>query len=322
MTGSAPDVSVIVPCYKATKYIPEALDSLRAQTFRNFQTIVVNDGCPDTANLERVLEPYRDEIVYIKQENTGPSGARNAGIKAARSPWIACLDADDAWELNYLEAQLEILSARPEIDVLCPNAVYFGAGAGPWSGKQLLEMLPDKGDPAFASILSGQCPVLSGVTARREALLRAGLYDTRFRWSEDLDLWLRLARGGAKFAYHRRPLIRYRLREGSLSDDRIALGESTLRVYSKLLDARDITEEERRQIQDAIRMQEALVDFLRGRKALYAGDYGEALRRLIGSERILKSHRVRAAILMLRVCPRLLYKLVHYRYPTEHQFLH
>jgi glycosyltransferase involved in cell wall biosynthesis len=86
MTDTEPAVSVIVPCYRVTEYIREALDSLRAQTFRNFETIVINDGCPDTANLERALEPYRGEIVYIKQENTGLSGARNSGIKAARAP--------------------------------------------------------------------------------------------------------------------------------------------------------------------------------------------------------------------------------------------
>jgi len=81
----SPAVSVIVPAYNVTRYIGDALDSLRAQTFRNFETIVVNDGCPDSANLERVLEPYRGEIVYIRQENQGlaehcyPSRTSSAG---------------------------------------------------------------------------------------------------------------------------------------------------------------------------------------------------------------------------------------------------
>ena len=66
MADEIPLVSVIIPCYNATRFIPETLDSLRAQTFRSFEIILVNDGCPDTENLERALEPYRDEIRYLK----------------------------------------------------------------------------------------------------------------------------------------------------------------------------------------------------------------------------------------------------------------
>src|ERR1035438_10531998 len=64
MTSVRPLVSVIVPCYRVTAFIAEALDSLRAQTFRDFEAIVVNDGCPDTENLERALAPYQSGIVY------------------------------------------------------------------------------------------------------------------------------------------------------------------------------------------------------------------------------------------------------------------
>ena len=322
MTDTQPAVSVIVPCYRVTEYIAEALDSLRAQTFRGFEALVINDGCPDTANLERVLEPYRSEIVYIKQENTGPAAARNRGIKAARAPLVALLDADDIWEPNYLEVQTGILRAHPEIDVLYPNAVYFGAGAGSWSGRKFMDMLPSAGDPTFERILSGQCAVFIGVTARRKTLLRVGLFDSELSSSEDLDLWLRLARAGAKFSYHRQPLARYRIREGSLSDDRVALARAALCVYRKLLGASDVTEEESRGLQNAIRVQDAMIDFSLGRKALYAGHRDDALRKLTRANEALNSHRLRAAIFLLRVWPGLLYKYIHHRYPTEYLFLH
>src|SRR5919198_1434145 len=97
-SGSVPAVSVIIPAYRVTQYIAEALDSVLAQTFTDYETIVINDGCPETVALERVLEPYRERIIYLKQENRGPGAARNAGILAARSPLIALLDADDVWE--------------------------------------------------------------------------------------------------------------------------------------------------------------------------------------------------------------------------------
>jgi glycosyltransferase involved in cell wall biosynthesis len=76
-------VSVIVPAYRAAPYIGAAIDSVLAQTFKNYEIIVVNDGSPDTGDLETVLEPFRDRIVYLRQENQGVSAARNAGIRAA-----------------------------------------------------------------------------------------------------------------------------------------------------------------------------------------------------------------------------------------------
>lgn len=321
-TQGPPAVSVIVPCYKVTEYIPEALDSLRAQTFRNFEIILINDGCPDTANLERALEPYRGEILYLRQENTGPAGARNRGIMAARSPLIAFLDADDIWEPTYLEAQTGILRDRPEVDVLYPNAVFFGAGT--WSGRNFMDMFPSAGEPTFQSILSGQCSVFYGAVVRREALMRVGLFDAErtLIGVEDLDLWLRLAKAGAKFGYHRQPLVRYRLHAGSLSDDKVARAHTTIHVYQKLLGADPVAKEDRRLLQDAIRERETAIEFILGRKALYACHRDEALRRLTLANKVLNKNKLRAATLLLRVWPGLLYKFIHHRYPTEHSFLH
>ena len=87
-----------MPAYRVTEYIGAALDSVRAQTFTDYEIIVVNDGCPDTAALEQVLGPYLDRIVYLKQENRGLAGARNTAIHASRGRYLALLDADDLWE--------------------------------------------------------------------------------------------------------------------------------------------------------------------------------------------------------------------------------
>src|SRR5947209_18334937 len=127
MPPAAPKVSVIIPAYNVSAYIADALDSLRAQTFRNFETIVVNDGCPDTENLERVLQPYRDEIIYLKKENGGVSSARNTALLASRGEYIALLDPDDIWEPEYLEVQAGALDSRPDLDLIYPDAVCFGA---------------------------------------------------------------------------------------------------------------------------------------------------------------------------------------------------
>ena len=150
---------------------------------------------------------------------------------------------------------------------------------------------------------------LSGLPLAGKTLVRVGLFDPELRAAEDLDLWLRLARAGAKFNCHRQPLVRYRLREGSLSDDRVVLARAAIRVYRKLLDANHVTEEERRGLQKAIRLQDAMIDFRLGRKALYAGDRDEALRKLTRANEALNNNRLRAAIFMLRVWPGLLLPL-------------
>ena len=121
-TGS-PLVSVIIPAYNVAKFIGEALNSAFAQSFKDYEVIVVNDGSPDTPELERTLAPYLPRIVYLKQENRGVSAARNAGINAARGSLIAFLDGDDVWLPHYLEVQVKRIQADPSIDVLYPNVV-------------------------------------------------------------------------------------------------------------------------------------------------------------------------------------------------------
>lgn len=117
---------MIIPAYNVAPYIKETLDSVFAQTYPFYETIVVNDGSPDTLALEAILEPYRDRIVYITQENRGLAGARNTGLRAAAGSFVALLDADDLWLPNYLEEQVRYLSEHPERDLVYCDAEFFG----------------------------------------------------------------------------------------------------------------------------------------------------------------------------------------------------
>src|SRR3954469_6661492 len=85
---ATPQVSVIIPAYNIAPYIIETLDSVLAQTFTDYEVIVVNDGSPDTEEFEAAFQPYLDRIVYLKQENGGASLARNTGLHAARGEFI------------------------------------------------------------------------------------------------------------------------------------------------------------------------------------------------------------------------------------------
>src|ERR1700751_5423190 len=113
MSTDNPAVTVVIPAFKVTQYITQALDSCLNQTFQDFEIVVVNDGCPDTAALERVLEPYRQRIRYIKQTNKGLAGACNTAIRAARAPLILHLDADDWLDPECLESQVAFMRDHP-----------------------------------------------------------------------------------------------------------------------------------------------------------------------------------------------------------------
>lgn len=321
MKNNPPLVSVVIPVFNTTRYVTETLDSLRAQTFRDFEAILVNDGCPDTENLEKVLEPYRDEIVYLKSGRWASiSGSRNTAMNFSRAKYIAFLDSDDAWEPDYLSYHVNMLEADPTIDVVYPNATFFGDS--PWAGDTFMNRIPSEGPVTVESMLAGRCTVCISATSRRESLLRAGLMDPNVRGGEDMDLWFRVLQNGGKIIYHRRPLLRYRLRAKSMSDDKVDLLRNGLQVYEKHLNLPNLPPGQRELFAEAVRRQHAKIDAFLGKKATYARNREEALERLTRANQVLRDRRLAVAIWGLRLVPELLFRYIHRRYPTEYIFLH
>lgn len=300
----APRVSIIIPAYRAAGYIQAAIDSVFAQTFKDYEVIVVNDGSPDTEELERVLEPYRERILYIKQENRGVSAARNVAIRASRSPFIAQLDPDDLWEPEYLAVQIETIERDPSIDVLYPNALVFGDM--PEAGREFMEVAPSEGEVTFESLIMQQCTVMTCVTARREMVLRAGLYDESLNCSEDFDLWLRIVKAGGRIHYHRRVLVRYRRHRGSLSSDPLWVCENALRVLDKAERTMTLTDEERETLVRARARFRATHSFYKGKRAFTEGDTKTAIQCLKEANSFFRSRKTALVLILLRFAPQLL----------------
>lgn len=321
MPTATPLVSVVIPCFNATRYIPETLNSLRAQTFRDFEVILVNDGCPDTENLERILEPYRDEIRYLKSGKWASiSESRNNAIQASNARYIALLDADDLWEPDYLEVQVGILEQDPSIALVYPNARYFGEGS--WVGRTFMEMNPSEGEVTMEKLISREITVFISVTARRESLIRAGLFDPQVRGGEDWDLWMRVFRTGGKIAYHRQVVARYRLRLGSMSDDKLDLLRNGLSVCKKHLNLPGISDQERIWFEACAQTYQANMEFVLGKQAIYGERVAEAIELLSKANRVLKNTRISATILGLRMAPKLVFSYIRRKYPTEYAYLH
>jgi glycosyltransferase involved in cell wall biosynthesis len=294
-------VTVIMPAYNVTPYIGTALDSVFAQTVRDIEVIVVNDGCPDTPNLERVLDAYASRIIYIRQDNEGVGSARRTAIDAASTPLIAQLDPDDWWERDYLAVQSRLLEASGGADLIYPNGYYFGRPD--MEGRLLMEYSPSEGDVTFLSAMAMKVNVIYSALIRREAILRAGNFDPKFRTSEDFDLWMRMLKTGARISYHREPLLHYRLRPESLTSGPIAVHEWLLQVLDKLETVLDLSAEERTVLISRRTNVQMELELARGKEAIQQGQWRDARWHLQLYRNFRPSKKLSAALALLRCCP-------------------
>ena len=120
---TTPSVSVIIPVYNRKDFIAEAIESVLAQTYTDFEIIVVDDGSPE--DMKDVLGLYLQKIKYVYQENKGLAAARNTGIRNSSGKYVAFLDDDDLFERRKLEKQTEILETHPELGFVFSDWSYF-----------------------------------------------------------------------------------------------------------------------------------------------------------------------------------------------------
>jgi glycosyltransferase involved in cell wall biosynthesis len=243
-------------------------------------------------------------IIYLKQENRGVSAARNTGINAARGELIAFLDGDDTWLPHYLDVQVEGIQADPSIDVLYPNVMMFGDASG--TGEEFMTLCPSNGEVTFERLILQECNVSNCSIARRETIIRAGLFDEALRSVEDFDLWLRVIKGGGRIAYHREVLARYRRRPGSLTADPIWLSEHILQVLTKVKNTMDLTPSERTTVENQLQHFHALLRLHEGKRAFFSGDTAGAINGLTEANRFFRKRKFSLTVMMLRIAPRFL----------------
>jgi len=303
---SHPIVSVVIPAFRAAPYIAETLASVFQQTLPDFEILLVNDGSPDTDDLERAIEPYRDRIVYIEQENRGPGAARNTAISRARGEFLAFLDSDDLWLPHYLAEQIGALRLDARLDFIYANAFLFGDSA--LAGETYMDRSPSHGPVTLESLLNRDCMVITtGTIVRRQAVIDVGGFDEDRLLvpCEDLDLWIRLAYNGCQMAYQRRILAGRRLLATSLvAEDESRLWTAQIRVLRKAAETLTLVLSALKIIAQQIVACEAGHALATGKRSFGEGRFDEALEALERANSFFHSRKLSAVMLCLRHAPR------------------
>ncbi len=314
---ATPVVSIIIPAYNVANYIGEAIDSVLHQDFTSYEIIVINDGSTDTLELEQVLEPVRERIVYLNQENSGISVARNAGLRVARGEYIALLDADDAWLPFKLSEQLEFLK-KHSYDMVYADAFLFGES--PWKqGTTFMDNAPSMGEVTLESLLDLRATiVVSTVLVRKDLFMQAGGFDECDRnIPEDFDAWLRLLNAGARIGYQRRVLAKYRYRSDSVSAKRVKLHDGALRVLNKTCRTMNLTASEMAALKRTERKLKTIIGVERGKTMIVKGEYENAFAFLSEERKTNKSWKIPVTLLALRTFPFLLQRFLQSRHRPE-----
>lgn len=188
-------ISVIIPLYNKADSIAKALDSIQAQTYQDFEVVVVDDGSTD--NGATIVEQQKDSrIRLIHQTNAGVSAARNRGIEEALGEYVAFLDADDEWEPQFLEEIITLQRMYPECRAQATNYIFNSRGV---KSSTILRKLPFKGEYGVLSnyFVVASCshpPVwTSAVCIERKLLQEIGGFPVGVKSGEDLLTWARIA---------------------------------------------------------------------------------------------------------------------------------
>lgn len=302
-------ISVIIPAYNVASYIGETLDSLLAQTYTDYEVVIINDGSTD--DTEHAIAPYRERfgarLFYQRQANNGLARARNAGLRAARGRYLALLDADDIWVPEFLEKMLALIESDPTLDLVFPNAWFWGSPN--FSGREFQSVFPASEPVTFEKVLRRECYIFGLAMFKRELLEKVGYYDEDLGASEDFDLWLRMLRHGCRFGFTREPLVKYRWRAESLSNNSDKLLNNLSKVYHKWLRDPAITAAQRALIDAQLRDADAMLNWSLYRAKLKVGDYQQAAQHLALANAHYRKLKLTLVQLGLRVAPGLVAKL-------------
>jgi glycosyltransferase involved in cell wall biosynthesis len=230
-------VDVIIPAFNAAKFLPFALESVYAQTFIDWQIVLVDDGSTDNTNdvVAPFLSRFGSRITYIRQTNLGLPSARNVAIRASTSEFIALLDADDVWLPCRLTESVRVMTERPQVGLAYGLITIMDSEGNlgrTWTGNRKFaegRIAPQ----IYMRRVELPCPT---ITFRRRCVEDVGLFDEAMRSTEDRDLWLRIALR-YEVAFVPKVLANYRISSSSMSANSQRMLEAQLQFIRKHFNA-------------------------------------------------------------------------------------
>ena len=224
-----PVVSILMPVYKTSQYLREAIDSILSQTYTDFELIVLNDCSPDDA--EEVLDEYQDSRIvrYLGKQNVGLANVLNIGMQMAKGKYVARMDSDDLSTPDRLKVQVDYLERHPDIDLCSCGMKLFGAKDGAWVRDSDPEMV--KITALFFS------PILHASSVwRRETFER---FDLRFKQdmvpAEDYDLWCRALSCGLHLVNIPDCMYLYRIHSNQATENTTKTSRKEMEVRERFL---------------------------------------------------------------------------------------
>ena len=215
------DISVVIPTYNRAALVCEAFHSVLAQTHPPVEILVVDDGSTD--DTRSMLEAFGSQLRMLRQEHRGVAAARNLGIAAARSGWIAFLDSDDLWAPDHLDRLAAILDADSSLSWCCSNAYFQREPSGalyPATPSQSLHRAGYKDnhfDCFYSASAAGVTFHTPGFVLSASLIQNVGGFDETLVHGEDLDLWWRIARSEPAVGFDPHPTVTVRATSDALT---------------------------------------------------------------------------------------------------------
>jgi len=186
-----PKISVITAAYNHVKFIRQSVESVQAQTYRDFEHIVVDDGSSD--GTAEILKSFVGQITYIRQDNRGAHAAINEGIRRSSGDYIAIIDSDDAWLPNKLERQIEAIEKSPEAGMVYSLAYFINSKGEVQDLVWLMGTPFDDPNVAFEELLEvNRIPIVTALV-KRSCIEEVGFFSETLKALSDWDMWLRIS---------------------------------------------------------------------------------------------------------------------------------
>ncbi len=221
-----PLISVIIPTYNRLELLKQTVASVQAQTFKDYELIIVDDGSSDGTPQWLRVTP---DITFVSQTNSGIAASRNRGASLSSGQWLCFLDHDDLWDRRKLEIQAAFAAQNAEVGLLAVRHVKLGSRAKPPRNPSWI-----KGD-LFLKEYSESFIHTSSVMIRKDVFEIVGGFPTEYGFADEFDVWLKIAKS-YPVAYYDEPLVFIRLYDSNTSHNRVGVRNETYRILKRHYD--------------------------------------------------------------------------------------